>query len=73
VKNKKKDGAFGATILKRRGNYLLDYWKKLSLLILSQSFVNWNKFISLILSQSFVNWNIILPNNCHLIAKFFKY
>jgi hypothetical protein len=39
VENNIKGGALGATILKRRGNYLLDYWGK-KIIPISR---NWNK------------------------------
>jgi hypothetical protein len=48
MENNIKGGALGSTILKRRGNYLLDYWGKK----LSQSLVIGGNYLSIIFSQS---------------------
>jgi hypothetical protein len=69
VENNIKGGALGSTILKRRGNYLLDYWGK-KIIPISR---NWRKLSFYYFYPNLPELEENSPNNCHLLAILFIY
>jgi hypothetical protein len=66
VENNIKGGALGATILKRRGNYLLDYWGK-KIIPISR---NWRKLSFYYFLPIFANWRKIPQLIATLLQEF---